>query len=67
VLNLFYPSKRFCSACQQWDKYDELEMSVILRPAKRCVWCPEKRGACMERKPEGRCCIVDGVRVVQTW
>lgn len=35
VLNLFYPSKRFCSACQSWDKYDEQEMSVILRPAKR--------------------------------
>lgn len=37
MLNLFYPSKRFCSACQSWDKYDEQEMSVILRPAKRCV------------------------------
>ncbi|KAK1921134.1 putative polynucleotide adenylyltransferase [Papiliotrema laurentii] len=35
VLNLFYPSKRFCAACQGWDKYDEQEMSVILRPAKR--------------------------------
>ncbi|KAL7420428.1 polynucleotide adenylyltransferase [Cryptotrichosporon argae] len=35
VLNLFYPSKRFCSACQGWEKYDEQEMSVILRPAKR--------------------------------
>ncbi|KAK6904611.1 poly(A) polymerase [Kwoniella mangroviensis CBS 10435] len=35
VLNLFYPSKRFCSACQGWDKYNEMEMSVILRPAKR--------------------------------
>lgn len=35
VLNLFYPSKRFCASCQQWDKYDEMEMSVILRPAKR--------------------------------
>ncbi|BEJ14520.1 hypothetical protein CspHIS471_0402870 [Cutaneotrichosporon sp. HIS471] len=35
ILNLFYPSKRFCAACQQWDKYDEQEMSVILRPAKR--------------------------------
>ena len=35
VLNLFYPSKRFCAACQSWDKYDEQEMSVILRPAKR--------------------------------
>ncbi|ORX35170.1 putative polynucleotide adenylyltransferase [Kockovaella imperatae] len=35
VLNLFYPSKRFCGACQQWDKYDEQEMSVILRPARR--------------------------------
>lgn len=38
VLNLFYPSKRFCAACQSWDKYDEQEMSVILRPAKRYVW-----------------------------
>jgi poly(A) polymerase len=37
VLNLFYASKRFCSACQGWDKYDEMEMSVILRPAKRYV------------------------------
>ncbi|WWC57497.1 uncharacterized protein I303_100029 [Kwoniella dejecticola CBS 10117] len=35
VLNLFYPSKRFCAACQGWDKYNEMEMSVILRPAKR--------------------------------
>lgn len=35
VLNLFYASKRFCQACQSWDKYDEQEMSVILRPAKR--------------------------------
>ncbi|KAI9633303.1 putative polynucleotide adenylyltransferase [Dioszegia hungarica] len=35
ILNLFYPSKRFCAACQGWDKYDEMEMSVILRPAKR--------------------------------
>ncbi|KAK8844831.1 hypothetical protein IAR55_006681 [Kwoniella newhampshirensis] len=35
VLNLFYPSKRFCAACQQWEKYNEMEMSVILRPAKR--------------------------------
>ncbi|WVF66782.1 hypothetical protein IAT40_001524 [Kwoniella sp. CBS 6097] len=35
VLNLFYPSKKFCAACQNWDKYNELEMSVILRPAKR--------------------------------
>ncbi|TXT12394.1 uncharacterized protein COLE_02804 [Cutaneotrichosporon oleaginosum] len=35
VLNLFYPSKRFCAACQGWDKYDEQEMSVILRPARR--------------------------------
>lgn len=37
MLNLFYPSKRFCAACQSWDKYDEMEMSVILRPAKRYV------------------------------
>ena len=37
MLNLFYPSKRFCASCQQWDKYDEMEMSVILRPAKRYV------------------------------
>mgnify|MGYP006876478430 CR=1 FL=1 len=37
MLNLFYPSKRFCAACQGWDKYDEQEMSVILRPAKRSV------------------------------
>nr|XP_019013940.1 poly(A) polymerase [Kwoniella pini CBS 10737]OCF52721.1 poly(A) polymerase [Kwoniella pini CBS 10737] len=35
VLNLFYPSKRFCAACQGWEKYNEMEMSVILRPAKR--------------------------------
>lgn len=37
VLNLFYPSKKFCAVCQNWDKYNEMEMSVILRPAKRCV------------------------------
>ncbi|KAL1407225.1 polynucleotide adenylyltransferase [Vanrija albida] len=35
VLNLFYASKRFCQACQGWDKYDEQEMSVCLKPAKR--------------------------------
>lgn len=35
VLNLFYPSKGFCQACQTWDKYDEQEMSVILKPIKR--------------------------------
>ncbi|KIR72864.1 poly(A) polymerase [Cryptococcus deuterogattii CA1014] len=35
VLNLFYPSKKFCAVCQNWDKYNEMEMSVILRPAKR--------------------------------
>lgn len=35
MLNLFYPSKQFCAACQGWDRYDEQEMSVILRPAKR--------------------------------
>ncbi|WVN87609.1 uncharacterized protein L203_102792 [Cryptococcus depauperatus CBS 7841] len=35
VLNLFYPSKKFCSMCQSWDRYNEMEMSVILRPAKR--------------------------------
>ncbi|KAK4685893.1 poly(A) polymerase, partial [Tremellales sp. Uapishka_1] len=29
VLNLFYPSKRFCSNCQSWDKYDEQEMSDL--------------------------------------
>lgn len=37
ILNLFYPSKRFCGGCQQWDRYDEQEMSVILRPVKRYV------------------------------
>jgi poly(A) polymerase len=37
ILNLFYPSKRFCGGCQQWDRYDEQEMSVILRPVKRLV------------------------------
>ena len=34
-MNLFYPSKRFCGGCQQWDRYDEQEMSVILKPVKR--------------------------------
>lgn len=37
ILNLFYPSKRFCQGCQVWDRYDEQEMSVCLRPAKRSV------------------------------
>ncbi|ODN73700.1 hypothetical protein, variant [Cryptococcus amylolentus CBS 6039] len=37
VLNLFYPSKKFCATCQNWEKYNEMEMSVILRPAKRSV------------------------------
>lgn len=37
ILNLFYASKQFCSSCQSWDKYNEQEMSVILRPAKRYV------------------------------
>lgn len=34
---MFYPSKRFCGNCQSWDKYDEMEMSVVLRPAKKYV------------------------------
>ncbi|WVN87612.1 uncharacterized protein L203_102795 [Cryptococcus depauperatus CBS 7841] len=35
VLDLLNPTRRFCTLCQGWDKYDENVMSVILRPTKR--------------------------------
>lgn len=34
-MSLYYPSTRFCTACQNWEKYDEQEMSVVLRPVRR--------------------------------
>ena len=61
MLNLFYPSKRFCGGCQQWDRYDEQEMSVILKPVKRYSFHKRVYVKLMIRSELPHYCFPDGL------